>query len=276
MQKTLAIHFFLLLALLASPSIVSASEQIFALIDQNHDGWLAEDEIKVEHRRLYQRLLRTSDYDQDGRLSNMEFQAGLKPQQPAKPLVKKLSNELPGANALLLLVAKMDTNSDGQIEKAEVPEAFLEIFDRIEDRLGGEHDGLLDRRELTQSAPKLSHIALRITKQMDLDVEVELALLPEKQWRSVQNMLAPRTPGMMLADPKKARQFFKRLDRDGDGQISRQEAPPQMAERFDRIDRNGNGRLDRKEWARLVKLLSRIRKSEMQSAGKSDTMMLPE
>ena len=268
MQKTLAIHFFLLLALFALPNNASASEQVFALLDQNHDGWLAEDEIKVEHRRLYQRLLRTADNDQDGRLSIEEFQTGIQPQQPDKPLVKKQSNELPGANALLLLVAKMDTNSDGQIEKAEVPEAFLDLFDRIEERLGGERDGLLDRRELTQSAPRLSRIALRIGEQMGLDVEVELALLPEKQWRSVQNMLAPRTPGMMPADPQKARQFFKRLDRDGDGQISRQEAPPQMAERFDKIDRNGNGQLDRKELASLVKLLRRIRKSEIQPADK--------
>ena len=269
MHDTRSLSVFLLIALLlAVPNLVTASEMIFNLLDQNHDGRLAADEIEDPHRRLYQRLLRTADGNHDGQLSSAEFQAGITPQQPPKPMVKKQNNELPGANALLLLLAKMDTNSNGLIERDEVPEAFLEIFDRIEDRLGGKPDGRLDRRELTQSAPKLSHIALRITERMDIEVEVELALLPEKQWRSVQSMLAPPNRGMMLADPKRARQFFRQLDSNNDGQLSRQEVPERMLERFERIDRNGNGQINRKEWQAVVKLLSRIRAPEMQPTGK--------
>ena len=251
MQKTSLLCSFLLFTFLATPAVATESEQLFDQLDQNHDGRLVEDEIDHQHRRLFQRLLRTADSDRDGRLSNVEFQAGLKPQLPAKPLVKKQSSELPGANALLLLLAKMDGNSNGQIEEGEVPEQFRDIFQRIEDRLGGEPDGVLDRRELTQAAPRLSHIALRFAERMDLDVEVELALLSEKQWSSVQNMLSTQPRGEVLADPKRAREFFRQLDANGDGQISSAEVPDQIAERFEqlleRADRNNDGQISEPE-----------------------------
>jgi len=251
MQKTSIRCLFLLLTLFGRSAVASAAEQLFGLLDQNQDGWLVADEINYQHQRLFQRLLRTADSDRDGRLSSAEFQAGLEPQQPAKPLIKKQSSELPGANALLLLLAKMDVNGNGQVEEEELPEQFLEIFQRIEDRLGGEPDGVLDRRELTRSAPRLSQIALRFAEQMDLDVEVELALLSEKQWRAVQNMLSRQSRGDMLADPKRARNFFRQLDANGDGQVTLAEVPDQVAQRFgqliERADRNNDGQISEPE-----------------------------
>jgi len=50
-----------------------------------------------------------------------------------------------------LLLAKMDISGTGRIEAGEVPGQFREIFNRIEDQLGGTPDGLLDRRDLTQA-----------------------------------------------------------------------------------------------------------------------------
>jgi len=182
---------------LSAHAATADTESLFTALDKNQDGWLQADEIDTQHRRLFERLLRTSDGDRDERLSSGEFQASLKPQQPAKPLVKKQGSELPGADALLLLLARMDANSNGRIEADEVPEQFREVFDRIEDRLGGKPDGVLGRRELTRAAPRLSHIALRLAERMDLDVEVELALLSEKQWRSVQSMLGRRSRGKL-------------------------------------------------------------------------------
>jgi collagen type III alpha len=35
--------------------------------------------------------------------------------------------------------------------------------------------------------------------------------------------------------------MFKRLDKNGDGKITRDEAPDRMAENFDKIDKNGDG-----------------------------------
>jgi len=276
MQSSNIFAVLLLFTLLAPLALATETEQLFVLLDQNQDGWLVEEEIEDQHRRLFQRLLRTADDNQDRRLSSAEFQTGLEPQLPAKLLVKKQSSELPGANALLLLLAKMDTNGNGQIEEEELPEQFLEIFQRIEDRLGGKPDGILDRRELTQAAPRLSQIALRIAERMDLDVEVELALLSEKQWRSVQKMIAPRSRGDVLADPQRARKFFHQLDANGDHQISRQEASRQLRTRFEQLDRDGNGRLSRDELVPIVERLRRTRRLEYRPPVKSKAKMLPE
>lgn len=249
MRATCLILSILLLMLIVP--VATAAEQLFSQLDQNQDGWLEQAEIETQHHRLFQRLLRTADGDRDGRLSSAEFLTGLQPQSPAKPLVKKEGSELPGTDALLLLLAMMDVNTNGRIEATEVPQQFVEIFKRIEDRLGGERDGVLDRRELTQAAPALSQIAQRITQRMDLDVEVELALLSEQQWQSVQEMIGPRRRGDLLADPQQAREYFRRLDANGDGQITPAEVPQQLAERFEqlleRADRNRDDQISEQE-----------------------------
>ena len=240
------------IVLLLTASALSAdTERLFTELDRNRDGQLDVQEIKTDHKRLFERLLRTADGDHDGKLSSIEFQTGLQPHAPAKPMVEKEGSELPGTDALLLLLAKMDTNANGTIEAAEVPEPLQPIFDRIEERLGGKPDGVLDRRELTQAAPRLSQIAMRFAERTKLDVEVELALLPKKQWQSVQNMLGPRPRGEYLANPEQAREFFRRLDANGDGQIIAEEVPDALAERFEqllqRADRNRNDQLSEAE-----------------------------
>jgi hypothetical protein len=45
------------------------------------------------------------------------------------------------------------------------------------------------------------------------------------------------------------------LDKDGDGKISKDEAPERMKERFDRIDQNGDGFIDAKEQEALLQML---------------------
>lgn len=240
-------------------SAATASDELFARLDQNQDGQLAANEIEPKRQRLFDRLLRTSDENDDGQLSAVEFRIGLKPTSAEKPLVKKQSSEMPGANALLLLLARMDGNSDGEITAAEVPRQFAQVFNRIEDQLGGESDGVLNRRELTQAAPRLSRIAMTIAQRMDLDVDLELALLGEKQWQAAQKMTGSRSRGDLLANPDRARDFFRQLDANRDGQVSMEEVPDQVAQRFemlmDRADRNGDDLLSEKELMTVSRML---------------------
>lgn len=252
----------LCLAILLSVSSLRytiAADDLFAKLDRNADRVVQADEIDPAHQRLFARLLRTSDENGDGQLSATELATGLQPQQAEKPLTKKQGSEIPGADALLLLLAKMDTNANGEIEADEVPSQFRPVFDRIEDRLGGERDGVLDRRELNQAAPRLSHIAGRIAERMGLDVELELALLSEKQWQAAKKMTGRPARGQALADPKRAREYFKQLDANGDGQITLAEVPDQVAERFetlmDRADFNRDDQISEQELMTVSRML---------------------
>ena len=250
---------YVVLWFLLAPKLAPADQRLFQQLDQNQDGWLEAGEIDTQHRRLYERLLRTGDADQDGRLSSDEFKVSLQPKQTEKPLVEKQGSEIPGADALLLLLARMDVNGDSQIQRQEVPQPLLEMFDRIEDRLGGERDGVLDRRELTRAGPGLIRIAQRIVEGMNLDVEVELALLSDKQWNNVQNMLSRRGQTDMLADPERARQIFRQLDANSDGQVTLAEVPDQVAQRFEqllqRADRNRDEQISEEELMTVSRLM---------------------
>jgi len=261
----------LLLGILLLPQTVLAADtqRVFRQLDQSQDGQLTADEIRADHQRLFTRLLRIADQDQNGRLSSSEFAAGLTPQALEKPLVQKEGSELPGSDALLLLLSQMDANSNGTIEATEVPRQFREIFDRIEGQLG-QADGILDRRELTQAAPRLSQVALRIANRLGLDVEVELALLSNAQWESVQNMLTPPRRGDFLSDPARAREFFERLDANGDGQIIAAEVPDALAERFERLleraDRNRDEQLGMQELLKFSAQLQNLTTNRLSPA----------
>jgi hypothetical protein len=52
--------------------------------------------------------------------------------------------------------------------------------------------------------------------------------------------------------------MFKRMDRDGDGMITKSEVPRQMLQRWDRMDTNGDGIVDQQEQAATIKRLQQI------------------
>lgn len=50
-------------------------------------------------------------------------------------------------------------------------------------------------------------------------------------------------------------EFIKRFDKNGDGRLSKDEAPPKMAENFDKVDKNGDGQLDQNEVEQMIQIL---------------------
>jgi hypothetical protein len=62
-----------------------------------------------------------------------------------------------------------------------------------------------------------------------------------------------RPPAGATAGQERARQFFKRADRNGDGQLDKQEAEPYpwLQRRFSEADRNGDGKLSGEELRQL-------------------------
>ncbi len=256
----------------APQSVLAAThdfQDLFAQLDRNSDGWLEADEIDDNNARLFTRLLRTADANHDSRLSVAEFEQGLQPQRLAKPLPKKQGTKLPGTDALLLLIARMDVDGNRTIIAEEVPKEFQGFFKQVQTHIGGKQDGRVTQREITQVAPRLSQLALRFTKQHDIDVELEIALLPEKQMSMVERMDAPSRPGEMISDPEQAKEIFGRLDADGNGLVTTEEVPPPFADRFEqlleRADKNQDGQLSKKEllaFSRRMKAFEEQRPSQ--------------
>jgi len=251
------------------PHIVSGAapkyQELFAQLDTNSDGYLQAEEIDAKNARLFTRLLRTVDDNSDGQLSADEFERGLQSQRLDKPLPKKQGNKLPGGDALLWLLASMDTDGNRTITASEVPAEFQGFFNQVQARIGGKPDGRITQREIAQSAPRLSQMALRYATQREIDVEVEIALLPKKQWSMLERMDTPFRSGNMLSNPAQAEEMFSRLDEDGNGQVTVEEVPPPIVERFEQLlkggDKNRDGQLSKEE---LLALSRRIESQEMQ------------
>ena len=226
---------------------------LFAKLDANGDGQIAAGEIEAEHRLLFKRLLRTGDGNEDGRLSAEEFTLAIQPVRAEKSTVEKQGSRLPGADALLVLLVKMDANGDQQLDADEIPADYRRPFQQMLTAADGDKNGRLDRREIAQGSPKLTAVANQAARRMGLNLERELKALPEESMASMEQMDGSPKPAEVAIE-----RLLKQFDRDGDGAISPREAPPRLKQNFDRADANGNRRLEGKELAKVAERLARM------------------
>jgi Ca2+-binding EF-hand superfamily protein len=236
----------------------SDASRLFKQLDGNRDGHVAPDEAGADHGRLFARLVRTSDDDGDGVLSADEFVAGLTPVRGEKPLIDKQGSRLPGSDALVVLLAKMDVNGDRRLVADEIPERFQDAFDRMLERADEDKDGLLSTRELAQGGPRLGIIATAAARRLGIDVAAELAKLSPKERQAMERMDAYARPGELMADPEQAAELFARLDANGDGRVAADEAPEGLVQLVRRGDRDGDGQLSKGEFQQMSRRLARL------------------
>lgn len=225
---------------------------MFAKLDVNSDGKLAAEEVGNEHRLLFKRLVRTGDEDGDGQLSATEFAAALLPVRAEKPTVEKQGSRLPGADALVVVLAKMDANEDQQLDADEIPADFRRAFEQMLTAADGDKNGRLDRREIAQGSPRLTAVANVAARRMGLDVSAEMSELPEETMSSMEAMDAyPKAGELAVA------RLLKQSDRNEDGAISLREAPPLLKRQFERFDADGDQQLRDKELAKIGERMAR-------------------
>ncbi len=138
----------------------------------------------------------------------------------------------------------------GAAEAPKGAEALLKALDR-------NRDGKLQQEEID--------LAVVVLRRMDRDkdgtVSADEMVVPPV-WRQGSGQ------GGRPGQGGEQRRFtgFGQLDKDGDGKISKEEAPERMRERFDQMDGNGDGFLDKAEQEELVKRFQeRIREGGQRS-----------
>ncbi len=130
-----------------------------------------------------------------------------------------------------IFLRKIDSNSDGRISKQELAQA-AEKFNELD--VNG--DGSLDRRELFGPPPGHGRRDARRTEQ---SMEIRRPVGEKQDGR--------RKPGRGRRRPISTDQFFNQFDKNSDGNITSDEAPPKLKENMVQIDTNGDGVVNAEE-----------------------------
>jgi Ca2+-binding EF-hand superfamily protein len=240
--------------LLASTGIAATSDHgaLFTRLDANSDGQLTKAEIPAEHATLLRRLIRIGDGDGDDRLSLPEFESGLTTNRPEKVVTEKVPNELPGTDALLLMLAWMDRNADLSIADSEVPARLKPLYNQFVTLMNLPDSSRLPVPQLRQQAGRYGVMAQRFANRQQIDIEVELALLTDAQWQYIERLQEPLRPGAMMGNRENAAIAFNQLDTNGDGKVALDELHPPLAERlsdmWERADRDQDKQLSEQEF----------------------------
>uniref|UniRef100_A0A7C2PCM6 EF-hand domain-containing protein n=1 Tax=Schlesneria paludicola TaxID=360056 RepID=A0A7C2PCM6_9PLAN len=189
--------------------------QLFQRFDANSDGKLTRDEIPEPMRerfaQVFERLGRDALTREDfAEATRQVFGQGGRP----------------------------DGNRPGDGPMGGRPPVFFRLVDT-------DGDGRLSKDELARAADKFA----------ELDRNSDGAIDPSELFGGPPPGMAfgggrpdmPRPDGRPLPDGPGSNPFFARMDQNGDGKISREEAPERMRDGFDRMDRNGDGYLTQEE-----------------------------
>ena len=148
-------------------------------------------------------------------------------------------------------LAKLDTDGDGKVSKDEYrgpDEAFV--------RLDADGDGFVGAEEARQTGKVLNELTWEkvdrqgMFKAIDADGDGVVtqdefmgASLAEVVGKAMQEakMAMYGKRARAGGEKRKKGDFLSRLDKDGDGKLSKDEFPEKMQQRFERLDKDGDG-----------------------------------
>lgn len=239
---------------------------LFQRLDKNSDGKLTKDEIPDDQARFFERLVRLGDKNQDGALTREEFAQANKPEErPNVPLAGP-NPEQARADARQRF-DMIDRNKDGKVTLDEVPEPLRDRLKPIFDRTGKQE---LTFEEFSRLAggggrPEPGELFKRFDANSDgklsreeLPAELRERMAPVFE-RAGKNELTLDELSAGLRDAAGARlgnpeEMFGRLDTNGDGKLTLDEAPerarPMLEATLRRAGKEQGGSLSKDEFVK--------------------------
>ncbi|BCX50242.1 hypothetical protein HAHE_41500 [Haloferula helveola] len=146
------------------------------------------------------------------------------------------------------LMKALDRNGDGALQQEEIDMAVASLrqLDKDEDgTVSPQEMGGAPRGDRPDARPDGEGRPQRPDGNQDGDAR------PQRRDGAPEGGDRPQRPG----GPQGGGPDLSRIDTDGDGKISKEEAPERMKERFDMIDSNGDGFIDKAEQEEMIKRL---------------------
>lgn len=247
---------------------VKSPERLFAELDKNKDGKITAAEISAEQKPHFEHLLRVAGKQKQQELSQDEFLKALQPDDlkvaapPALGGGRGMYQQSPEQ-----IFQRWDRNGDGKLTLEEIPEPARPRFKPMFDRLGKTELTRDDVVQAMQRGPGIGARLLRdpegFLKRFDANEDDKLTVteVPSELRPMIERWLGrvgkQQDDGLSLDDLKKIASdlqpgqemgraqpaFFRKLDADGDGKLSREEWR-KAAEMFDELDLNHDGQLE--------------------------------
>jgi Ca2+-binding EF-hand superfamily protein len=193
-------------------------EELFKKLDKNSDGKLVPDEIPEEQGRYFDRLVRLGDKDDNGELTKAEFDAAI--QRSDAPVQGGGANRGPGGFGgpggrpmvdFKQMLERLDKNKDGKLSKDEIPEDGPARF----------------LRDMLERKGKDS--------------------ISADDFEQMRQRMAAGGPGGRPGAFGQG-EFLKRLDKNNDGKLQKDELPEGMRERLGKVfEKLGKNELSQEE-----------------------------
>ena len=253
----------------AEPWRMTDADALFRSLDKNGDGQVEASEVKADKKLHFERLLRTGDTNNDGKLSKQELRNVLEVKDDKLgPVIKKVAP--PRINPTFV-IRRFDTNKDKKLDASEVPPAVRGRFEQLLESADKNGDKALDGRELVAASDLIAQLmragktkpVAKSKKATGLDNELFRLIdtngdgkLSKDELRVAEKELdaipTAKLSAKVRLKPKEVdgKQLVARiwnLDANRDGKISRDEAKGPVERRFEAIDANQDKQLDTKE-----------------------------
>lgn len=161
---------------------------------------------------------------------------------------------------------RLDKNGDKQLTADEIPDRMKQRISRMD--LDG--DGTIDAEEVQKIAKRMQGRnkgkSQGKSKSKGKGKRGEMQSGQDSQKKSAKRKKNDSKKGRVgkgsgdaVSTEQFIRGFKKRMDKNGDGKITQDEAPDRLKNNWERADKNGNGQLDEDEIKQIAAMAQRLR-----------------